>query len=103
MQSAYSPPILFDDEYCAQRTDLFQPYKFPYVLRKNETYNSKLYTSMKFGLVFSGHILSLQQTYYCVVCERLKRKNGKATSTVWRQPYSIKHVDPTFPIQYIEF
>ena len=78
-------------------------YKFPYVLRKNESYNSKLYTSMKFGLVFSGHILSLQQTYYCVVCERLKRKNGKATSTVWRQPYSIKHVDPTFPIQYIEF
>ena len=70
---------------------------------KNESYNSKLYTSMKFGLVFSGHILSLQQTYYCVVCERLKRKNGKATSTVWRQPYSIKHVDPTFPIQYIEF
>ena len=71
--------------------------------QKNESYNSKLYTSMKFGLVFSGHILSLQQTYYCVVCERLKRKNGKATSTVWRQPYSIKHVDPTFPIQYIEF
>ena len=44
MQSAYSPPILFDDEYCAQRTDLFQPYKFPYVLRKNETYNEANYT-----------------------------------------------------------
>ena len=39
---------------------------------------------VKFGLVFSGHILSLQQTSTTVlcVCERLKRENGKATTTV---------------------
>ena len=75
MQSAYSPPILFDDEYCAQRTDLFQPYKFPYVLHQKKKLKLQ-YSYLQcnstndFRLVFSGHIFEPSTDVRTVCCVR---------------------------------
>ena len=106
MQSAYSPPILFDDEYCAHRTDLFlttaaaatplEPFhtsnlsvKYPDIARYSRQFKSLTWPGNHIkkscNLWSCGIILLI----YPSALGNVKKIMGKYANNSWVDPFSL--------------